>query len=287
QALREIRGRGSRALLVGGSGLYFRAVVDGLVFPGTDGDIRETLEAEAASAGPAALYRRLQWSDPAAAGKIDPGNVRRTVRALEVAALTGRPFSGFAAGWTRYVPDRVRAAGVELAPDVLRNRIEARVRAMMDGGLADEVRELMDRGLGPSLTAGQAIGYAEMAWHLAGRMSREDAVRSTVRRTRTLARRQLAWFRRDPRIRWFAAGPRDQAREANLFMDYYNADGATAEMCGNGIRCLAKLAWERGLTDRTELAVATRGGLKRVWYRPKGGEVSEATVDMGPPSFRR
>ena len=84
-----------------------------------------------------------------------------------------------------------------------------------------------------------------------------------------------------------AAGLRDQAREANLFMDYYNADGATAEMCGNGIRCLAKLAWERGLTDRTELAVATRGGLKRVWYRPKGGEVSEATVDMGPPSFRR
>jgi diaminopimelate epimerase len=84
-----------------------------------------------------------------------------------------------------------------------------------------------------------------------------------------------------------AAGLDDQASRADLFMDYYNADGATAEMCGNGIRCLAKLGYERGLTDRTQLAVATRGGLKRVWFDPVGGEVRESTVDMGPPAFER
>jgi tRNA dimethylallyltransferase len=237
-AVLDIRRRGSTPLLVGGSGLYFRAVVDGLAFPGTDSRIREALEREAAAAGPLALHHRLGLLDPGAAGRIEPRNARRTVRALEVAALTGRPFSTFSSDWNRYPHHRVRAAGVELAPQVLRARIEARVRAMMAGGLLDEVRELVDRGLGPSLTASQAIGYAEMAWYLAGRMSLEDAVRSIVRRTRSLARRQLAWFRRDPRIAWFSVG-RDGAVEAVDEIERYLRTGvirAADTMYGAGAR---------------------------------------------------
>jgi tRNA dimethylallyltransferase len=208
EAVHEIRARGDGVLLVGGSGLYFRAVVDGLYFPQTDAALRSDLEAEALGAGAETMYARLRSVDPMAAAKIEPGNLRRTVRALEVAALTGRPFSTFAGSWDRYPPGRVRAAGVALAPDDLRARIESRVRSMVEAGFAHEVEALLDRGLGPSLTSSQAIGYAEMARHLSGEMTLEEAVRSTIRRTRALARRQMAWFRRDPRVRWFEAGPR-------------------------------------------------------------------------------
>ncbi len=206
RAIRGIRERGRRVLLVGGSGLYFRAVVDRLAFPGTDAHTRALLELEARALGPERLHARLAQLDPAAAARIEPANVRRTVRALEVAAVTGRPFSAFAADWERYEPGRVRAAGVEIPREVLAARIEARVRRMLEGGLLEEVRALVERGLGGWLTASQAIGYAEFARHLAGELSLEEAVASTVRRTRELARRQMVWFRRDPRIRWFRAG---------------------------------------------------------------------------------
>ncbi len=205
-AIRGIRERGRRVLLVGGSGLYFRAVVDRLAFPGTDARTRALLELEARALGPERLHARLAELDPAAASRIEPANVRRTVRALEVAAVTGRPFSAFAADWERYEPGRVRAAGVEIPREILAARIEARVRRMLEGGLLEEVRALVERGLGGWLTASQAIGYAEFARHLAGELSLEEAVASTVRRTRELARRQMVWFRRDPRIRWFRAG---------------------------------------------------------------------------------
>ncbi len=207
EALEGIASRGSTPLVVGGSGLYFRAVVDGLTFPGTDPDIRGELEREARVVGPAGLYARLVASDPGAAAKIEPANVRRTVRALEVAAVTGRPFSSYARDWERYPPEAVRAAGVELEPADLARRIEARVRTMVDGGFLDEVRALLDDGAGPSLTSGQAIGYAEIIEHLAGRTTLDQALARTVKRTRALARRQMGWFRRDPRIRWFRAGP--------------------------------------------------------------------------------
>ena len=189
-ALAEIAAREHPALLAGGSGLYVRALVDDLEFPGTD----------------AATRGRLAATDPVAAAKIEPGNVRRTVRALEVAAITGRPFSSFAAAWERYPPDRVRAAGVRLTPEALRARIGARVLAMVEGGLLDEVRGLVERGFGGGLTSTQAIGYAEFAAHLRGRLTLDEAVERTVSRTRQLARRQVTWFRRDPRIRWFEAG---------------------------------------------------------------------------------
>jgi tRNA dimethylallyltransferase len=128
------------------------------------------------------------------------------VRALEVAELTGRPFSSFAEGWDAYEPDRVRAAGISLPAPVLRTRIEDRIAEMLERGWLDEVRGLVERGFGAWLTSAQAIGYAELARHLAGELTLDAAIAGTVKRTRALARRQLAFFRRDPRIRWFEAG---------------------------------------------------------------------------------
>ena len=125
---------------------------------------------------------------------------------MEVPALTGRPFSAFAEAWESYDAGRVRAAGVRIAPVVLRERIERRVRSMLDAGWLEEVRSLVERGFGPWLTSSQAIGYSELARHLAGSLSTDEAVEATVRRTKELARRQAAWFRRDPRIRWFDTG---------------------------------------------------------------------------------
>ena len=128
------------------------------------------------------------------------------MRALEVAELTGRPFSSFAGGWETYDPDRVRAAGLSMPTEVLRARIETRVAEMLERGWLDEVRGLVERGFGAWLTSAQAIGYAELARHLAGELTLDAAIAGTVKRTRALARRQLAFFRRDPRIRWFEAG---------------------------------------------------------------------------------
>jgi tRNA dimethylallyltransferase len=219
-ALLSIAGRGRTPLLVGGSGLYFRAVVDDLEFPGADRAVRLELEAEARALGPEWLYSRLLASDPKAAGRIDPGNSRRTVRALEVAAITGRPFSDFRRGWDRYPPERVRAAGVEVDPEALRKRIDARVRRMLDGGLIDEVRALTAGGSGPFLTSSQAIGYLEVAEHLEGRLDAEEMERRIARRTRELARRQMAWFRRDPRVRWFRAGEGGAAEVVDGIEEY-------------------------------------------------------------------
>jgi tRNA dimethylallyltransferase len=206
RALRDIRSRGRRPVLVGGSGLYFRAVVDDLEFPGGDARTREELERQAQALGAHGLHRRLAMADPVAASRIEPGNARRTVRALEVAAVTGRAFSSFAEAWGSYPPDHVRAVGVTLERRALAARIRRRVDGMLELGLLEEVAALMAAGLGGWLTSTQAIGYAEMARHLRGEVSLEEAVAGTVRRTTNLARRQMAWFRRDPRIRWVAAG---------------------------------------------------------------------------------
>jgi len=191
---------------VGGSGLYFRAVVDDLEFPGTEPETRGALEGEAAALGPERMHRRLAEMDPVAASKIESANVRRTVRALEVAAITGNPFSSYAAAWEVYPPDRVRVAGIRLTPEQLSSRVEMRVQEMLAAGWLDEVEKLVTGGFGDWLTSSQAIGYAELARHLEHELSLEDAVQQTVKRTRNLARRQLAWFRRDPRIHWFDAG---------------------------------------------------------------------------------
>ena len=220
-ALEDIASRGSRCLIAGGSGLYVRALVDELTFPGTDAGTRAVLEVEAAAVGARRLYDRLEALDPAAASKIEATNVRRTVRALEVAAITGRPFSEFAAAWDAYPPGLVHAAGIEMPREVSAARIAARVRAMLDHGWLDEVHRLVVAGFGGWLTATQAIGYAELAAHLQGAMTLEDAVDRTVKRTRNLARRQMAWFRRDPRIRWFAVGEEGAVEAVDAIRAYF------------------------------------------------------------------
>jgi tRNA dimethylallyltransferase len=219
-----IDARGHRVLLVGGSGLYFRAIVDELEFPATDPGARDELRAEAEALGPDRMHERLAELDPAAAARIEPTNVRRTVRALEVAAVTGRPFSSYAARWERYPDEGVRAAGIDVPRDVLARRIEARVRAMVDTGLLDEVRALLDRGLFGWLTASRAIGYAEFARYLRGEITLAEASAETVRRTRELARRQMVWFRRDPRIRWFPAGEHGAIDMVDELTEYLQGD---------------------------------------------------------------
>ena len=169
--------------------------------------MRAALEAEADELGADELYRRLAASDPVAADRIEPGNVRRTIRALEVTAITGAPFSEFAAAWEVYDPARVRVAGHPHGHERPSTRgSRGRVASMLEAGWVREVEGLVERGFGAWLTASQAIGYAELAAHLDGRLALDEAMTQTVKRTKELARRQQAWFRRDPRIEWFDAG---------------------------------------------------------------------------------
>jgi tRNA dimethylallyltransferase len=206
-AVADIAERGKRALLVGGTGLYVQAVVDDLRFPQEDPDLRAELEAWTAEPGGiAAAYAELTRRDPEAAAKIDPHNARRIVRALEVIRLTGRPFSSFGPGVDHFGPTAfpVRMIGVWLPRDVLNARIAARFAAMRDAGLIDEVRRLL-KGPPLSRTAAQAIGYKEVIGALTGDSSMDDAIETAIRRTRSFARRQRMWFRRDPRITWLGA----------------------------------------------------------------------------------
>ena len=223
RAAHELLDRVPDPLLVGGSGLYFRAVVDRLRFPPEDPAVRASLEAEADALGADELYERLSAADPVAAARIDPANVRRTIRALEVSTITGAPFSDFAAAWEVYDPALVRIAGIRLATATLDARVRARVAGMLEAGWIQEVRDLMDRGFGAWLTASQAIGYAELAAHLDGRLALDEAMERTVKRTKELARRQMAWFRRDPRVRWFDAGEKGAAEVADQVAVYLEA----------------------------------------------------------------
>lgn len=202
-AVADVERRGRRALLVGGTGLYVRAVVDDLRFPGEDPHVRAALERRAAEPGGLdALYADLMARDPAAAARIEPGNARRIVRALEVMALTGERFSASGVGLRHYGPTvfPVRQLGIWLPPAVLDARIRARVDRMYAEGLVEESRAVAAR---MSRTAAQAIGYREALAVLDG--ASVDAARAaTVQRTRRFARRQIRWFRRDPRITWWA-----------------------------------------------------------------------------------
>jgi tRNA dimethylallyltransferase len=207
-ALAGIEARGHRAILVGGAGLYVRAVVDDLAVPPTDASLRAELEGRVATdAGLAVAYARLQAIDPVAAARIEPGNRRRIVRALEVIELTGRPFSASGPGLERYGPPSIDVAliGVGYSRETRAARIAARVAAMRAAGFVDEVRALAARrGVPISRTARQAIGYRELLDFVEGRRSDLDgAFDDIVARTRRFARRQDVWFRRDPRITWF------------------------------------------------------------------------------------
>jgi tRNA dimethylallyltransferase len=200
-AIAGIRGRGRLPVLVGGSGLYVRAALDDLEFPGTDPAVRARLEAELAESGPGPLHERLRGLDPAAAEAILPSNGRRIVRALEVVEISGRPFSA-SLPEHRYRYGSVVQIGLSVPRDALDARIAARVDRMWDAGLVDEVRELEKRGLRDGLTAGRALGYAQVLRFLAGEWTQDQAREETVRTTRRFARRQESWFRRDPRVRW-------------------------------------------------------------------------------------
>ncbi|MEV1287004.1 tRNA (adenosine(37)-N6)-dimethylallyltransferase MiaA [Micromonospora sp. NPDC049679] len=206
-AIDGIRARGRVPLLVGGSGLYVRAVLEEFEFPGTDPVLRARLEAELAAVGPAPLHARLREADPAAAASILPGNGRRIVRALEVIELTGAPFAASLPAPRPYY-DAVQI-GVDLATDLLDERIATRVDRMWAAGLVAEVRELTGAGLREGRTASRALGYQQVLRCLDGSWSEEEARAETVRATRRFVRRQRSWFRRDPRIVWLDSAATD------------------------------------------------------------------------------
>jgi tRNA dimethylallyltransferase len=203
-AIEDITGRGRVPVLVGGSGLYVRAALDDLHFPGTDSDIRVRLEAELARCGTAALHARLATLDPAAAAAILPSNGRRIVRALEVIEISGRPYTATLPGY-----DQASTAvqiGIALPRPELDQRIAARVERMWQAGFEAEVRRLVADGLRQGKTASRALGYQQVLRHLDGDCTLDEARAETVRATRRFARRQESWFRRDSRVSWLDAG---------------------------------------------------------------------------------
>ncbi len=208
-AVADIEARGKRAVLVGGTGLYVQAVVDAFELPGEDLALRAELEAATSEPGGlAAAWAELSAADPVAAHRIDEHNQRRIVRALEVIRSTGRPFSSFGPGVFAAGPTAfpVLVAGIWWPRATLTSRLEHRSATMRTAGLADEVRAVAPR-LGRA--AAQAIGYKELLGALAGESSLDDAFALALRRTRSFARRQRMWFRRDPRVVWFGGGGPD------------------------------------------------------------------------------
>jgi tRNA dimethylallyltransferase len=202
-AIDEIMARGRVPILVGGSGLYVRAALDDLDFPGTDPVIRSRLEDELARLGAAALHARLAGLDPAAAAAILPGNGRRIVRALEVIEISGRPFSATMPAYQQIRP--AVQIGLTLPRPELDRRIAARVDRMWQAGLEAEVRSLAAQGLRDGPTASRALGYQQMLRYLDGEWTLDQAREETMKATRRFARRQESWFRRDPRVRWLDA----------------------------------------------------------------------------------
>lgn len=201
----DVRQRGRRALLVGGTGLYLRAVVDDLQLPGRWPSVAAALEEEAdRPGGVARLHARLAELDPVAAARTTAANRRRIVRALEVTVGSGRLFSSYGPGLTAYPPTRCTLVGLGFDAEAVDRRIAERFDAWLEAGLLDEVRALAGRPAGLSRTARQALGYRELLAHLDGGPSLEESVAEAVRRTRAFARRQWAWHRRDPRVRWVA-----------------------------------------------------------------------------------
>jgi tRNA dimethylallyltransferase len=197
-ALADIAARGRLAIVVGGTGLYVRALLDGLDLESvpTDPAVRARLEADAERGED--LHARLAAIDPEAAARVDPRNVRRVVRYLEASLITG----GVSAQWRR--SDVVPATKIGLAPPRawLVERIERRVGAMLDQGVLAEARRLMDRGIDPRLPSMSAHGYVHWMAHLRGEIDRDRAIALTVRDTKAYSRRQMTWFRRDPEVRW-------------------------------------------------------------------------------------
>jgi tRNA dimethylallyltransferase len=216
-AIAAIESRGHRALLVGGTGLYFQALVDGLEPPGRFPAVRAELEAEPDTA---ALHRRLAGRDPVAAARMEPSNRRRVIRALEVTLGGGRPFSDYGPGMGSYPASTWRIAGIWLPRPVVAARITRRLDAMLAAGLVEEVSHLASRPGGLSRTARQALGYKEVLGYLERGLPMPDAIAEADRRTRAFARRQRVWWRRDPRVRWYGAADNPFAVIPQLLGDW-------------------------------------------------------------------
>ena len=220
----EVRGRDRNPVLVGGSALYTRAVLDRFEFPGTDPEVRRGLEEELALVGPAELHRRLAASDPEAAARILPDNGRRIVRALEVVTITGRSFTA-SLPEHEYADARTVQIGVDIERSELDPRIEQRVRAMFDAGLVDEVRRLLAAGLAEGRTARTAIGYREVTAYLRGETTLEEAVAATITATRRFSRRQDGWFRKDSRVVWVPWDAPDRVERAEAAVRTVTLEG--------------------------------------------------------------
>ena len=203
-AITEIHGRGKNAIVVGGTGLYIKAILDELNFPDTDPVVRAELELEFATKGIAPLFERLEKLDPAAALAIDKANSRRVIRALEVIKITGKPFT---ANLPREESSRyphARQFGLVMDRDALSERISTRVERMWEQGLVAEVEKLMAAGITQGITAQRALGYAQVIAQIEGKVTEEEAKEETKRATRQYARRQETWFSRDERITWIS-----------------------------------------------------------------------------------
>lgn len=211
QVIEQIRARKALPMLVGGSGLYVRAALDKIEFPGTDSGIRARLEAQAAQLGIAKMHQRLAEVDPESAARILPANERRVIRALEVYELTGKKFSATMPRREYFQP--AVQLGIKWPLAVLDERISQRTAQMLTQGFIEEVAELEKQGLADTPTACRATGYQAVMDYLAGKISREEAAEQISLQTRQLARKQRKWFRKDPRIHWLDG---EEGTSANL-----------------------------------------------------------------------
>lgn len=203
-AITQIRERDKRTMAVGGAGLYFRGLIDGLFDgPGADVEIRSKLQREADELGNLALHERLRQCDPEAADRVHPNNLVRVIRALEVYELTGKPISALQQQWKMDEPRYpFRAFGLDMPREALYRRIEDRIDLMVEAGLIEEVKGLLDRGYPRNCVAMQSFGYKELIDYLDGVRRLDEAIALLKQNTRRFAKRQLTWFRNDPRIEW-------------------------------------------------------------------------------------
>ncbi len=203
-AIDEIHSRGKNVVMVGGTGLYIKAVIDELNFPDTDPMVRHTLNKEAEQLGIDAMFERLERLDPAAALVIDRANLRRIIRALEVIEITGKPFTANLPRQESVRYPHARQFGLVMDREDLSERIDVRVNSMFEQGLVAEVENLIGAGLLQGRTAQRALGYSQVISHLNNELSLDAAIEETKRATRQYARRQETWFSRDSRIKWIA-----------------------------------------------------------------------------------
>ena len=208
--INELLGSGKSVIVVGGTGLYVKAILDELNFPDTDPEVRARLSEEADRIGGDAMHERLGKLDPAAAAAIPKENLRRVVRALEVIEITGKPFTAnLPRAGASYYPD-AKQFGLVMDRDDLKARIDRRVDLMWSEGFVGEVRTLIEKGITTGKTAKAALGYNQIISFLEGRISESEAMEETKRATRAYARRQETWFSRDARIKWLKGGTKER-----------------------------------------------------------------------------